>query len=126
MVHYLFLFTPKEPKMVLLVSSEILLLHFSTAVRYESVNFFNLIREGLSSDTIVFQHFVNFDASRNLAKRCMIIPFEGSKFVITLLYHGFYVDNIILLERKIARNWSKYFVWLLQKIMVCIIILCNQ
>ena len=51
MVHYLFFFTPKEPKMVLLVSSEILLLHFSTAVRYESANFFKLIPKGLSSDT---------------------------------------------------------------------------
>ena len=48
MVHYLFFFTPKEPKMVLLVSSEILLLQFSTAVRYESANFFKLIPEGLS------------------------------------------------------------------------------
>ena len=51
MVHYLFFFTPKEPKMVLLVSSEFLLLYFSTAVRYESANFFKLIPEGLSSDT---------------------------------------------------------------------------
>ena len=54
MVHYLFFFTPKEPKMVLLVSSEILLLHFSTAVRYESVKFLNLIPEGLSSVTKLF------------------------------------------------------------------------
>ena len=60
MVHYLFFFTPKEPKMVLLVLSGILLLHFSTAVRYESVNFFNFIPEGLSSFTKYFSTFCQF------------------------------------------------------------------
>ena len=45
--------------MVLLVLSENLLLHFSTAVRYESVNFFNLIPEGLSSVTKYFFNFLS-------------------------------------------------------------------
>jgi hypothetical protein len=85
--------------MVLLVSFAIFLLHFSTAVRYQSGNFFNLIPEGLSSEIVFFQLFVNFDASRNVAERCMIIPFEGSNFFNHSLDHGFHVDNIILLER---------------------------
>ena len=55
-----FFFTPKEPKMVLIVSSEIFLLHFSTAVQYESVNFFNLIPEGLSSKQNIFSIYCQF------------------------------------------------------------------
>ena len=107
-----FFFTPKSPKMV---HTFPLGFHFSTFqvqfdMRLQTLSI--CVQKGYHQLQNKFSTFLSAFVDTEILPRgrCMITPFEGRYFFIHFLHHGFYVDYIIILERRIARNSSKYFV----------------